>query len=110
MVSFFAPFPFVVFTSYFLLLILQFCIDSLEFLWVIIELLTFVIIGLVFITACSSVTMFGATIYFITQSILSIIFLALVFFIRFYIVDRSFVLFTLFFVIYVKIGGFPFHS
>lgn len=110
MVSFFAPFPFVVFTAYFLLLILQFSIDSLEFLWVLIELLTFVIIGLIFITACSSTTMFGATIYFITQRILSIIFLALVFFMRFNIVNRLFVLFLFFLVLYIKIGGFPFHS
>lgn len=110
MISFLTPFPFLLLMAYSMLLILQFRIDSLELLWVVIELLTFLLIGLVFISASSSTIIFGSVVYFITQSILSIVFLSIVFFIRFSTTVNPIFAFLFFFVIYIKIGGFPFHA
>jgi len=76
---FFPPFSFLVLVSYCSLLLTLCCFDSLELVWVFIELLTFVFIGIALTSCRGSFITYGVVSYFITQSMLSIVLLVSIF-------------------------------
>lgn len=106
----FTPFYFIVVLCYSLFFTLQFCFDSLELIWIVIEILTFLLIGLIFIQGYTSRSILGAVVYFITQSIFSMVLLRLLFLFRGSSIDDFFLSFGVLSVVFIKLGSFPFHS
>lgn len=102
-----SPFSFLVLFSYTSLLLFQCSFDSLEVLWVLMELLTFVFVGIALTTSGGSFLSYGVVSYFITQRILSIVLLLTIFSQHFMPLISSYT-FVLVLTILAKIGGVPF--
>jgi len=104
---YFSPFSFFMVFSYALLLFFQCAFDTLEILWVLIELLTFVFVGISLTTSNGSFVGYGVVRYFITQSILSMALLISIFMLRLSLATLFIPIFFLV-VLIAKLGGFPF--
>lgn len=103
----FPPFSFLVLVSYCILLLTQCCFDSLELVWVFIELLTFVFIGIALTSSTGSFITYGVVSYFITQRMLSMVLLVRIF--LFHMSPLFFVSSLIFGVtLGAKLGVFPF--
>ncbi len=110
MALFNTPLSFFLMVLYLLLLLLHFSFDSLELLWILIELITFVFIGLIFINTSSSFLSMSSIIYFVTQSILSIVILVTIFSLHTNVMRSYLCSFFFSFTVLTKIGAFPFSS
>jgi hypothetical protein len=105
----FSPFSFFMVSSYVLLLTFQCSFDTLEVLWVLMELLTFVFVGIALTSSNGSFVGYGVVSYFITQSMLSMALLIRIFLLRFG-PQGWFIPMFFFVIIIAKLGGFPFSS
>lgn len=104
-----SPFSFLVLLSYFLLIVFQFMFDTLEVLWVFMELLTFILMGVIFTSTTSSTASFSVVSYFITQRMLSMLMLVTILILHF---SGPFLMYYLLFfvVVFSKLGRFPFSN